>query len=72
MMPPDYLGELQNPGILEVGDMIIRFYALMIIYMFFNTVIMAGLVWNLLFICRLFGIPWVDGTTKGFVNRRKE
>jgi hypothetical protein len=70
-MFPDYIGQLQTVNILEIGDLVIKFYIVLIIYMFTNVVFMVGFVWNLLFICRLLGIPWFDGSTKGFINRTK-
>jgi hypothetical protein len=72
MMPPDYLGHLQDPTVTDVLLLMVKFNTIMIAYMAINVLYMVGFVWWLLFICRLLGIPWVDGTTKGFVNRVKE
>ena len=33
------------------------------------TLIMVTIVWGLLFLCRLFRVPWIDGTIRGFLNR---
>lgn len=71
MMPPDYLSYMQDPNLLDIMLLVVKFYAMMIVFMFMNVVCMVGFVWNLLFICRFLGIPWIDGTTKGFIKRYK-
>jgi len=68
-MPPDYYSYMNNPSILEMLDMVFYFYLTMTVFMVFHILFMIGFVWGLLILCRLLGIPWVDGTTKGFKNR---
>ena len=71
---PDYLSKYQH---LTGFDAIIQFiwftitlYSTMIIFLFLNALLTATLMWSMLLICRVLGIPWIDGTTKGFLNRR--
>lgn len=68
-MPPDYWTHLNNPSFFEVMDFILIFYFHMFVFMVLNILFTIGFVWGLLILCRLLGIPWVDGTTKGFKNR---
>lgn len=69
MMPPDYFGALENPGVVDVLLLMLRFQLFVLIGMMMNVLFTVGFVWWLLFFCRFWGIPWIDGTTKGFVNR---
>ncbi len=70
VLPPDYLGQLQEPSVLGVFGLVLNLYSLLILSVIMNAILMSGTVWWMLFICRFLGIPWIDGTTKGFVNRR--
>jgi NADH:ubiquinone oxidoreductase subunit 3 (subunit A) len=49
---------------------LMQFYGLMIIFIILNSILLLALTWSFLVICRLLGIPWVDGTTEGFINRK--
>jgi len=55
--------------ILKVLEWVFYFYLTLSIYMLINMVITATIIWILLLLYRLLGIPWFDGTTKGFINR---
>lgn len=66
---PDYWSMLPDHNFLTIMAFIFKFYLTMIIFMAMNILIMVSSVWGLLIICRLLGIPWVDGTKKGFINR---
>jgi len=68
-MPPDYLSAMQDPSVFNIMIFIIKFYSMMIVFMILNVLFMVSFVWSLLIICRIIGLPWIDGTTKGFVNR---
>ena len=39
------------------------------IHLTLTTATMIAFTWSLLFFCRMLGIPWIDGTTLGWVNR---
>ena len=41
----------------------------LIIYMGMITTLLLVTVWSLLIICRIFKIPWIDGTLTGYINR---
>lgn len=68
-LPPDYLATLNNPSLLDVILFLIKFQIIMFTYIILNGLCIAGIVWWMLFFCRFTGIPWIDGTTKGFINR---
>lgn len=70
-MFPDYIGQLTNPDIADILILLLKFFIFAFVGMVMNTLYVVGSVWWLLFLCRLIGIPWIDGTTKGFVNRRE-
>jgi hypothetical protein len=69
MMPPDYWSALPDHNFLTIVLFILKFYVTMFIFMALNVAFMVGSVWGLLLICRALGIPWIDGTRKGFINR---
>ena len=69
MLPPDYWSQMQNPDIMSVMVFIIKFYSMMFVFMILNVAMTISFVWSLLIICRALRIPWIDGTTKGFINR---
>ena len=73
ILPPDYFSAVQQayPGNEFVGFLIwaVQFQIFMIIYILVNVLLTAGLLWGLLIIFRILGIPWMDGTTKGLINR---
>lgn len=71
MLPPDYYSYMQDPTLASFLVFIIKFYLMMFVFILLNTLLMSGFVWSLLFICRALNIPWVDGTTKGFIKRTK-
>ena len=73
ILPPDYYTMVQqaypdNPiwGFLVFA---LQFHIFMILYIIVNMLLTAGICWGLLIIFRILGIPWLDGTTKGFINR---
>lgn len=41
----------------------------MIFSVIVNLAIINTILWGALTICRIFSIPWLDGTTKGFYYR---
>jgi hypothetical protein len=69
MLPPDYWSQMQNPDIMSVMVFIVKFYSMMFVFMVLNVAMTVSFVWSLLIICRVLRIPWIDGTTKGFINR---
>lgn len=69
-LPPDYLKALNNPSLIEVILFLIKFQLITFIGVILNVLFMSGVVWWMLFFCRFTGIPWIDGTTSGFINRR--
>ena len=70
---PDYYSHVAHLEgfelIINMIWFIITFYASMIVFIIMNALLTAAICWSLLFIFRLLGIPWLDGTTKGFINR---
>ena len=70
ILPPDYF--LQLKSFKDIVMFLIQFHLLLIVYMIMNIAVIVVFSWLLLFVFRALGIPWIDGTTKGFVNRRKE
>lgn len=69
MMPPDYWSALPDHNFLTIVMFLLKFYITMFIFMALNIALMVSSVWALLIVFRLLGIPWLDGTTKGFINR---
>lgn len=69
MLPHDYWSALPDHNFLIIVAFILKFYATMFIFMVLNVAFMVSSVWALLIICRVLGIRWIDGTTKGFINR---
>lgn len=73
MLPPDYYSMVQKtyPGNQFIGFLIwaLQFQILMIFYIIINVIFTATVLWGLLIIFRILGIPWLDGTIKGFINR---
>ena len=70
---PDYLSQApvgMLPGLLHLLWFVVSFYVSMFVFLLMNTLLVAGVVWSLLITCRMLGIPWVDGTTSGFLNRK--
>jgi len=70
---PDYYSKVAH---LEGFDLIINMiwfiitmYATMIVFIILQALLVASICWSALLICRMLGIPWLDGTTKGFINR---
>ena len=55
--------------ILKALTWVFYFYISFAVYMLINALITATMIWSLLLICRLLGLPWIDGTTKGFIDR---
>lgn len=68
-LPPDYIAAMNNPSLLDVLLFLIKFQVIMAVSVLFNALLMMGVIWWMLFFCRFTGIPWIDGTTKGFINR---
>lgn len=68
-MPPDYLSYIQDPTIFDIMAFVVKFYLMMFVFMVLNVAFMVASIWALLIVFRILGIPWLDGTTKGFVNR---
>lgn len=70
---PDYYSQLSHlTGFEFFWNMVIwmvSFYATMILFIILNALLTAAFCWSLLFVFRFFGIPWLDGTTKGYINR---
>ena len=70
---PDYFTMIQgsdlNP-ILGFLWFVIQLYGTMIIFVALNALLTAAIFWFLLIVCRFLGIPWIDGTTEGIINRR--
>ena len=70
---PDYYSSVENLQgfdlIVNIIWFLITFYGTMILFIILNALLMVSICWSMLLICRLFGLPWVDGTTKGFINR---
>jgi len=66
---PNYIDSIQPENIFQVMLWIVKFYFMLGFWIFLNTVFMVGFIWALLVVFRVMGIPWLDGTTKGFVNR---
>ena len=66
---PNYIDSIQPENIFQVMLWIAKFYFMLGFWIFLNTVFMVGCIWALLVVFRVLGIPWLDGTTKGFVNR---
>jgi len=69
MMPPDYLSYMQDPTIFDIMAFVVKFYSMMFVFMVLNVAFMVSSIWALLIVFRVLGIPWLDGTTKGFINR---
>jgi hypothetical protein len=70
ILPPDYL--VQFKSFKDIVMFLIQFHVLLIVYMVMNIAVLVAVSWSLLFVFRALGIPWVDGTTKGFLNRKKD
>lgn len=66
---PDYWSALPDHSFLAIIGFIFKFYLTMFIFMAMNILIMVTSVWGLLIVYRILGIPWIDGTTKGLINR---
>jgi len=73
LLPPNYMmliaalpPEKQLTGFLWL---MLQLYTTVFIMTILNVALILTIVWGGLLICRLLGIPWVDGTTKGFINR---
>lgn len=69
---PDYMTQMQSSGfsgILGCALFLVLFYLHMFVAFLINLSILLSMSWGALVLCRLFGIPWTDGTTKGFINR---
>ena len=45
---------------------VLFFYLQLSVYLMLNIFLTAGILWGLLLIFRLIGIPWIDGTRHGF------
>ena len=70
---PDYASTIQHLSgtdyFLGLVTWLTKFYLLMGITIILNAIIISLFFWSMLLICRIFGIKWLDGTTKGFINR---
>ena len=70
---PDYVASYAHLGPLEfiVNMMVwvVCFYLSLLIVMLLQLVLLLVIVYGLLALHRLLGLPWVDGSTKGFVKR---
>jgi hypothetical protein len=49
---------------------VIQLYTTIIVITILNMLLLLIASWGLLLIFRMLGIPWVDGTTKGFIDRK--
>ncbi len=70
---PDYLSHA-SLDFWQAGwqflQFVVFFYFSLFVVILLNFLIVAVVSWGLLMVFRLLGKPWVDGTTKGFINRR--
>ena len=72
ILPADYYTQFSSLGlnpILSFLLFVVQFYIFLFIFIILNALLTACFCWSLLVIYRILGIPWIDGTTKGFINR---
>lgn len=65
---PNYMNN--STDIFDFLHWMVVFHSALFLYILFNAVSVLVLSYALLAIFRLFGWKWVDGTTRGFINRR--
>ena len=73
ILPPDNYGLIQNlpifEQILSFMFWLVKFYGIMFLCIVIQSMILIVPCWTLLVLCRLFGLTWIDGTKKGYLNR---
>lgn len=71
---PDYVNALGANTTYEIIAnfvlWMLAFYGSMILFMALNMILIIIVSYSMLIVCRLFGIPWVDGTKSGYFNRK--
>lgn len=65
---PNYMN--QSTDIFDFLHWMLVWNAALFAYMLFNACFILLISYILLSIFRLFGWKWIDGTTKGFINRK--
>ena len=73
ILPTNYIEMIRqaNPGNEIMGFIVfaLQFQIFMVIYIIINILLTISMCWGMLVVFRILGIPWLDGTTKGFIKR---
>jgi hypothetical protein len=66
---PDYVSLVTDQHLLYFIAWLVTFYLGIIIFILINVIFTCILLYSILIIFRILGIPWLDGTTRGVFRR---